>query len=502
MPPQDLYFPLSSRREGDTGGEVDKQSQIKIALPKGRLLGETAALLHSADWGLTGYHAKARLYRLESETFSNLSAKVFHEKDVPIQVAIGNYDLGICGLDWVEELLVKYPRSAVIKVKDLGYGEGALYMVADSSAGIDAEEDLWAKQGVVRIATEYPNLAESFALNCRLRRFSIFPLWGGAEVYPPDSAELALISGKVGKMPSGYDLVPISEVLSFGAALIANKNSWEKKDLSRVLASLGDELLAGRERLSSAKSVSVPSAKAAISPKARYEEAAETTVRLALPDGHQQKHTINLLNKAGIRIDDYPSSRGNRRPDAELDGVTIKVIRPQDMPLQVANGNFDMAITGKDWLREHLYQFPSSPVAELADLKFGRVRIVAVVNNDLPVSDADSLRQFNAGQSAPLRVASEYVNIADKYARDNHLGMYRIVPTWGATEAFLPEDADLLIENTETGQTIARHKLKIIDTLFVSTACLIGNTDSLSSSGKRKRIDSITETLRRAAEDA
>jgi ATP phosphoribosyltransferase len=98
-------------------------------------------------------------------------------------------------------------------------------------------------------------------------------------------------------------------------------------------------------------------------------------------------------------------------------------------------------------------------------------------------------------------VASEYVNIADKYARDNHLGMYRIVPTWGATEAFLPEDADLLIENTQTGQTIARHNLKIIDTLFESTACFIGNTDSVSSSGKRERISAITETLQRAVED-
>ncbi|GAI31511.1 unnamed protein product, partial [marine sediment metagenome] len=101
----------------------------------------------------------------------------------------------------------------------------------------------------------------------------------------------------------------------------------------------------------------------------------------------------------------------------------------------------------------------------------------------------------------PIRVASEYVNIADKYARDNHLGMYRAIPTWGASEAFLPEDADLLIENTETGRTLARHNLKIIDTLFESTACLIGNTNGVVSSGKRERIKSITEALRTAVED-
>jgi len=92
-------------------------------------------------------------------------------------------------------------------------------------------------------------------------------------------------------------------------------------------------------------------------------------------------------------------------------------------------------------------------------------------------------------------VASEYVNIADKYARDNHLGSYRVVPTWGATEAFLPEDADLLIENTETGRTIARHNLKIIDTLFESTACLIGSRRRVANVVKREKINSIIQAL-------
>jgi len=230
-------------------------------------------------------------------------------------------------------------------------------------------------------------------------------------------------------------------------------------------------------------------------------EAAEDTVRLALPDGHQQEPTVQLLNKAGIRIDDYPSAAGNRRPASSLAGVTIKVIRPQDMPLQVANGNFDLAITGRDWLMEHLYQFPSSPATELLNLKFGKVKIVAVVSKDLAVADLYGLKQLYAERLLPIRVASEYVNIADKCARDNHLGVYKVIPTWGASEAFLPEDADLLIENTETGRTIARHNLKIIDTLFESTACLVGNKDSVASSARGGRIKSITETLRTVVED-
>jgi ATP phosphoribosyltransferase len=171
------------------------------------------------------------------------------------------------------------------------------------------------------------------------------------------------------------------------------------------------------------------------------------------------------------------------------------------MPSQVANGNFDIAITGRDWLTEHLYQFPSSPVTKLLDLKSSKVRIVAVVSKDLSIADINGLRQLYAERSVPIRVASEYVNIADKYARDNHLGGYRVIPTWGASEAFLPEDADLLIENTETGRTIARHNLKIVDTLFISTACLIGNKDSVSSLARGERIKAITETLRAAVED-
>ena len=65
----------------------------------------------------------------------------------------------------------------------------------------------------------------------------------------------------------------------------------------------------------------------------------EDSVRLALPDGHQQKHMVNILNKAGIKIKDYPSATGIEDRRLEYPGFTVKVIRPQDMPLQVANGN-------------------------------------------------------------------------------------------------------------------------------------------------------------------
>ena len=102
-------------------------------------------------------------------------------------------------------------------------------------------------------------------------------------------------------------------------------------------------------------------------------------IRLALPDGHQQKQIIGLLETTGIRLSGYDLGKPLRRPKVNLDGVEVTVIRPQDMPAQVALGNFDLALTGVDWLYDHLFRFPKSPVAGLLDLGIGRVRIVAVV---------------------------------------------------------------------------------------------------------------------------
>ncbi|MBI4286696.1 MAG: ATP phosphoribosyltransferase [Chloroflexi bacterium] len=465
---------------------------VRIGLPKGRLLAGTATLLEKAGWGLTDYHERTRYYRLQSSRFPDLSAKIFHEKDIPIQVAIGNYDLGICGLDWVAELMAKYPSSGLVKIRELGYGESVLYLVASKAEAVPMAE-MQAKSDIIRIASEYPNLAESFALKLRLRRFCIFPIWGAAEVYPPENADLVLISGRTGEEIFNHHLVAVTQVLGSTACLIANRDSWEAKDLSEVVASL-EEALATMELAHPTGVDTAPTGEEyAPAPHGPH------VISIALPDGHQQAPTQELLQTAGIQVRKYLPSGGSRRPASNLDGVRIKVVRPQDMPLQVANGHFDLAITGKDWLLEHLYQFPSSPVAELLDLKYGWVKIVAVVSKGQPATDRHTMKQLGARQGG-LRVASEYVNVADKYARDNHLGIYRVIPTWGVTEAFLPEDADLLIENTQTGQTLARHNLKIVDTLFESTARLIANTDSLADPAKREKMTAIVEILRKATE--
>jgi len=463
---------------------------VKLALPKGRLLKQTASLLEEAGLGLSGYDEKSRSYRPKSSRFPDLFPKVFQEKDIPIQVAIGNYDLGICGLDWVQELLAKYPSGDLVKVGELGYGRNDLYVVASRRAGISSVADINNGYECVRIVSEYQNLAESFALSQRLRRFSVLPVWGAAEVYPPEGAELAIVGERSVGGFATYDLVPLARILSSTAVLVANRHSLAKADMSRLLAHL---------RTRDATTLDQQLMPVIVSGKSRKPRRHDGVIRLALPDGHQQRHTMRLLEEAGIASGDYREPLKTRRPAIGIDGVSVKVIRPQDMPLQVANENFDLAITGEDWLRDHLYRFPSSPVEKLLNLRIGRVTIVAVVSEALPVSGDGQLRD-QLGKLAPtIRIASEYVNIADRYARDKHLEGYKIIPTWGATEAFLPEDADVLIENTETGKTLKTNELRVIDTLFESSACLVSNRNALSDPTKRNRLDHIVGTLEQTA---
>lgn len=472
------------------------QGPIKLALPKGRLLSHTAGLLEQVGLVLEGYGEKTRTYRLRSTSHPNLSGKIFQEKDIPIQVAVGNYDLGICSLDWIEELRVRYPSTAIVKIGSLDFGAGGLYIAcgSDGLAGGGAVARGAVDGSDWRIVSEYPNVAQRVALENRLPRFRIFPLWGAAEAYPPEDADLAVLWARSGSDLRGRGLTPLLKILPTAAFLIANTASLEVKDLSEVLHPLSMRLTASDPGFQRSK-LSVGQ-----SPMPR-QKTPEDSVRLALPDGHQQSHTCKFLDRAQIAIDGYTHGTASRRPQAEFEWLDIKVIRPQDMPLQVANGNFDLAITGRDWLMDHRYQFPSTPVEQVLDLGFGWVRIVAAISRDVP---ADSIARVGAlvkaGELRALRVASEYVNTADTYLWRNHIAPYRLIPTWGASEAFLPDDADLLIDNTETGKTLERHNLKIIDVLFESTAQLIGNRHSLAAPEKRPKLDVLIARFREARE--
>jgi ATP phosphoribosyltransferase len=170
------------------------------------------------------------------------------------------------------------------------------------------------------------------------------------------------------------------------------------------------------------------------------------------------------------------------------------------MPQLVATGEIDLAATGRDCLIEHLSRFPSSPVDEVADLQRGQYNLAAVVSEDVPADDlAGALAYWHGQGRRVIRVASEFPGIADSYARGRHLGRYQIIPIAGASEGFVPEDADLLIEGTETGTTLAVNRLKAIDLIFRSTSVLIAGKGRRLSGRRRELYRHVVSALRRAA---
>ncbi len=469
---------------------------IRIALPKGRFLTPTAEMLNTAGMSFDDYSTRSRQYRVRSSRFGFLSGKILQEKDIPVHVSVGNYDLGICGIDWVRELKARYPVASLLEVSPLDYHDGSVFLAASAYSKFVSLDAVNRSSQTVRIASEYPNLATQLAAELRLRRFRVFPVWGAAEAYPPESADLVLMWARNERDLLSQGLVPLMKLLDVDAVLVGNREALSRKDLSEVLARLSDAFRSTPPKREEPQRDAVEQ-----SPGEALAQWQSREVRLALPDGHQKTPAVDLLERAGLAVPGYSGRTLERRLLAGPEWLAVKVIRPQDMPLQVASGHFDIAVTGQDWLTEHRSCFPASPVTELADLGFGKVRVVAALSQDIPVNSTEELRDFVArGGLRPLRVASEYTNLADKYLRDNHIVSYKVMPTWGASEAFLSDDADLLVDNTQTGKTLVENGLKIIEVILRSSACLIANTESRNDPAKRARIEAITTQLRGAVE--
>jgi len=464
---------------------------IKLALPTGDLREPTARLLDQAGFANGDYAAGSRTLRLPLPANAEDDAviRVFRERDIPIQVALGNYDLGVCSLAWIEELRLRFPQDELVLLRPLPFGQFAVHLATDT----DTARRLgplahWPGHAGLRIVSDLPTLAEAFALSARLPAARVIAIQGSGDAYPPEDADLVLLQAASAGSLAQRGLQSLATVLAGEAWLIASRCSLGSRRLAPVLS----RLLTLPEAAPFGAGLQLP--RLAAHPLARGWNAWQRpgdALRLAVPDGHQQRHACASLREAGLCFDGYSESAFVRRPASGIAGLEVKVIRPQDMPQQVALGNFDLAMTGRDVLREHLLAFPDSPVEEVVDLGRSRYGIAAVVDADLPATNIrEALAVWRQAGHAVVRIASEYPNIADNYARSRHFGRYQVLPVAGASEGFVPEDAEVLIEGSETGKSIAANNLKVIDAVFESTNCLISGRRALPGSAEalRRRI--------------
>jgi ATP phosphoribosyltransferase len=211
-------------------------------------------------------------------------------------------------------------------------------------------------------------------------------------------------------------------------------------------------------------------------------------LKFGLPKGSLQEATIQKMAKAGFNI--TVSSR-SYVPYVDDDELEIRLIRAQEISRYVEHGYLDCGITGYDWIVEN-----GSKVQEIGEFLFSKAtrqpaRWVLCVPEGSPIKSVKDLRG--------KRIATEVVNVTKKYLR-KHGVKADVEFSWGATEVKAHELVDAIVELTETGSSLRANKLRVVDTLLVSTPRLIANRESWKDSWKRKKIETLALLLKGALE--
>lgn len=196
--------------------------------------------------------------------------------------------------------------------------------------------------------------------------------------------------------------------------------------------------------------------------------------RLGLPKGRMEQGVLTLLADAGIRV--RPSARGYR-PDVSVPGVEAKMLKPQNIVEMLALGSRDIGFAGADWVAEL-----QADVVELLDTGLDPVQLVAAA----PVALLENGRL----PERRLVVASEYERLTQRWIAGSSL-CADCIRSYGATEVFPPEDADVIVDNTATGATLEANGLTIVDVLMRSSTRLYAHRAALDDPSRRRRIDDL-----------
>ena len=215
---------------------------------------------------------------------------------------------------------------------------------------------------------------------------------------------------------------------------------------------------------------------------------ARNILKLGLPKGSLQEAALSKMAKAGFNI--QVSSR-SYIPYVDDEEMAIRLIRAQEISRYVAHGYLDCGITGHDWVVEN-----GSDVHEVAEFLFSKAtrqpaRWVLAVPEESPIITPRDLQG--------KRIATEVVNITKRYLR-KHGVKAEVEFSWGATEVKAHELVDAIVEITETGSSLRANRLRIVDTLLVSTPRLIVNHKAWKDPWKRQKIETLALLLRGALE--
>ena len=233
-------------------------------------------------------------------------------------------------------------------------------------------------------------------------------------------------------------------------------------------------------------------------------------VNFAIPAGSLAKATFDILQRSGYKVS---GQERTYRPTINDPNIELKILRPQEIPVFVAEGLQDVGITGQDWIRE-----TCADVEILQNLEYGKIRLVLAIPKSLGANSISDLMEDVWSKGKNFRVSTEYLNIAAEYLKNNPAYQKRfgksepliVTPWWkkgenprakiflsfGATEAKPPENSDCIMDVTETGSTLDANNLKIIETVMQSSAVLIANRNALENPQKKEKIYDVLTLLK------
>jgi ATP phosphoribosyltransferase len=212
-------------------------------------------------------------------------------------------------------------------------------------------------------------------------------------------------------------------------------------------------------------------------------------LRLVLPKGSLEKATLELFEQADLAVSrgsdvDYRATIDDPRVDE------VRILRPQEIPRYVAEGLFDLGITGRDWITE-----TAADVVSLGELHYSKAtaRPISVV---LAVADSSPIRSVEdlANSGSVVRVSTEYPELTRRYL-EGHGVKAEVMLSYGATEAKVPDIADAVVEITETGRALRAAKLRVVDTILVSHTELIANPASFDEPAKQHAMHQLHTLL-------
>ena len=202
-------------------------------------------------------------------------------------------------------------------------------------------------------------------------------------------------------------------------------------------------------------------------------------LKLGLPKGSLQEATFSLFARAGFSMKVDSRSYQPTVNDSEIEPI---LLRPQEIPKYLESGVIDAGLTGLDWIED-----TGADVQLVTKLQYSKatnrvIRIVLAVAQD---SDIQSVKDLEG-----KRIATEYQGIAADYLSRNGVKA-EVDFSWGACEVKVGTVADAIIVNTETGNSLRAHNLRIVEEILQSTTQFVCSKAAWSDSWKREKIESL-----------